>query len=316
MSWATSSANPHLPYDAGPRDVEAHPGRQSNERHGYRHQPNLGAAVHRSALLPDAGRGHDAARPFVCGRTGRRVYSSSPSSICRVGVRAVATSGTATLKVSGDPLGSQSLPVRQARINPRCKGQVGRDSQAGAGRLGPSMLHVPALPFTLRRSNGVISGKEITSTVETIHGLLRVDGDSLVLQWRVQRQTDRVGSRDPQRSRARSRARGHDPHRLRVRRRRPLAPVAFRPRPLSGPDRGRSSRLRGIDRPRRPRVAHPAQLVLDVRKQDNDAARELATQVELAIGDHALRIAEGDAVAAPALAGEQAGRKLLGPGGG
>ncbi len=59
-------------------------------------------------------------------------------------------------------------------------------------------------------------------------------------------------------------------------------------------------------------LAHPAQLVLDVRKQDKDAARELATQVELAIGDHALRIAEGDdAAATPVLAGEQAGRKLL-----
>ncbi len=56
------------------------------------------------------------------------------------------------------------------------------------------MLHIPALPFTLHRSNGVISGKEITSTVETIHGLLRVDSDSLVLQWRVQRRTDRVGA--------------------------------------------------------------------------------------------------------------------------
>ena len=61
---------------------------------------------------------------------------------------------------------------------------------------------------------------------------------------------------------------------------------------------------------------HPAQLVLEVRREDKDAARELATQIELAIADHALRIAEGDAAAAPALAGERAGIKLLGPGDG
>ena len=63
-------------------------------------------------------------------------------------------------------------------------------------------------------------------------------------------------------------------------------------------------------------LAHPAQLVFEVRKVDKDAARELATQVELAIGDHALRIAEGDAAAAPALVGAQAEKKLLGPGDG
>ena len=60
-------------------------------------------------------------------------------------------------------------------------------------------------------------------------------------------------------------------------------------------------------------LAHPAQLVLEVRREDKDAARELATQIELTIADHALRIAEGDAAAAPALEGERAGRKLLGP---
>ena len=63
-------------------------------------------------------------------------------------------------------------------------------------------------------------------------------------------------------------------------------------------------------------LAHPAQLVLEVRREDKDAARELATQIELAIADHALRIAEGDAAEAPALAGDRAGRKLLGPGNG
>lgn len=175
------------------------------------------------------------------------------------------------------------------------------------------MLHVPALPFTLRRSNGVISGKEITSIVETIHGLLRVDGNSLVLQWRVQRQTDRVGSE--------------------IRSDRELEPVREATIPVASVSgavvrsprwrRSRPGRLvltaadlrafEGLTGPGGLELAYPAQLVLEVRKEDNDAARELATQIELAIGDHALRIAEGDAAAAPALAGEQTGKKLLGP---
>jgi hypothetical protein len=60
--------------------------------------------------------------------------------------------------------------------------------------LQPTPLAAIPVEGTLRRTNGVISGKEITSTVETIHRLLRVDGDSLVLQWQVQGQIDRVGA--------------------------------------------------------------------------------------------------------------------------
>lgn len=175
------------------------------------------------------------------------------------------------------------------------------------------MLHVPALPFTLRRSNGVISGKEITSTVETIHGLIRVDGDTLVLQWRVQRQTDRVGAE--------------------IRSDRELEPVREATIPIASVSGAavrwprwrfrRPGRLvltaadlrafEGLTGPGGLELAHPAQLVLDVRKEDDQAARELATQVELAIGDHALRMAEGDVTATPALSGERPGRKLLGP---
>jgi len=175
------------------------------------------------------------------------------------------------------------------------------------------MLHILALPFTLHRSNGVISGKEITSTVETIHGLLRVDSDSLVLQWRVQRRTDRVGAE--------------------IRSDRELDPVREASIPVASvsgavvrwPRWGRrrpgrlvltAADLRAFESLTGPggfELAHPAQLVLEVRREDKDAARELATQIELTIADHALRIAEGDAAAAPALAGEPAGRKLLGP---
>ena len=50
----------------------------------------------------------------------------------------------------------------------------------------------------------------------------------------------------------------------------------------------------GLTEPGGFELAHPAQLVLEVRREDKDAARELATQIELTIADHALRIAEGD----------------------
>jgi hypothetical protein len=38
------------------------------------------------------------------------------------------------------------------------------------------MRHVAALPFFLKRSEDIIAAGRITSTAETIHGLLRLDG--------------------------------------------------------------------------------------------------------------------------------------------
>lgn len=53
---------------------------------------------------------------------------------------------------------------------------------------------MPALPFVLKRSDDVISGSKVTSTTERIHGLLRTDGESLVVQWRLARETDHIGA--------------------------------------------------------------------------------------------------------------------------
>ncbi|HNV77747.1 MAG TPA: hypothetical protein PKH96_23905, partial [Gemmatimonadaceae bacterium] len=52
---------------------------------------------------------------------------------------------------------------------------------------------VAALPFTFTRSSDAFKGSEYTSTSETAHGLLRVDDDRLVIQWRVSRTTERMG---------------------------------------------------------------------------------------------------------------------------
>src|SRR5687768_17483994 len=54
------------------------------------------------------------------------------------------------------------------------------------------MAHSAALPFVLRRSHDVV-GWEIVSTRETVHGLLRLEGDRVFIQWRVARSTDHVG---------------------------------------------------------------------------------------------------------------------------
>jgi hypothetical protein len=47
-----------------------------------------------------------------------------------------------------------------------------------------------AVPFTLRRSKDEFSSTSLTSTVETIHGLLRLTGDQIVIQWRLARKTE------------------------------------------------------------------------------------------------------------------------------
>ena len=54
------------------------------------------------------------------------------------------------------------------------------------------MPHSAAVPFLLQRRHDVV-GVAITTTRETVHGLLRLDGDKLYVQWRVARAIDHVG---------------------------------------------------------------------------------------------------------------------------
>ena len=54
------------------------------------------------------------------------------------------------------------------------------------------MHHSAAFPFVLRRSEQVAGLKETTSTKEKVHGLLRLEGDSLSFQWQVVRVTDHI----------------------------------------------------------------------------------------------------------------------------
>lgn len=153
------------------------------------------------------------------------------------------------------------------------------------------MARFAALPFFLRRSEDVIARGEITSTAETIHGLLRIDGDSLVIQWRVARETDRVGRE--------------------IRTDRELDPVQEVVVPLGGvaaasvraswwPWSGARLVLKAADLRAFEQVVgkgglrldHPAELVLRLRISDRIAAREFAGELELALAEQALRSAE------------------------
>jgi hypothetical protein len=55
------------------------------------------------------------------------------------------------------------------------------------------MIHSAALPFNLRRSKDVFGASEMTTTTERVHGLLRLDGDRLIIQWRLTREIQTLG---------------------------------------------------------------------------------------------------------------------------
>ncbi|MGK2962643.1 MAG: hypothetical protein ACSLFK_10930 [Gemmatimonadaceae bacterium] len=149
-----------------------------------------------------------------------------------------------------------------------------------------------ALPFYIRRSDDVVDLSVITSTYETVHGLLHLEGERLTIQWRVGRKTERVG--------------------MAVRTDREVDPVQEIVVPVSllasatvkAPwwSFGTHLQVALIANDLRAfedlsgtggfRLDHPAELVVRVRKSDREAAEEFAGKLELAMADFALRIAE------------------------
>jgi hypothetical protein len=147
------------------------------------------------------------------------------------------------------------------------------------------MPRFAALPFTLRRSEDRVSRGEITSTVETVHGLLRLAGEQFVVQWRSARKTERVGPD--------------------IRTDRELGEVREVTVPLEAVD-GAVVRRRWWDRLTGPRLVltatdlrafeelagpdglaadHPAKLVLRLRNDDRLLAEEFAAELALAIAE-------------------------------
>jgi hypothetical protein len=143
----------------------------------------------------------------------------------------------------------------------------------------------------MRRSHDVV-GLEITSTKETVHGLLRLDGDELHIQWRVARSTDHVGRE--------------------IRTDREVEPVREVTVPLSAVAGATVRRrwrwppvvylvLTATDLRAFEEVAgaaglsldHPAELALRLRGGDRELGSEFVGELELALAERALAAAEG-----------------------
>ena len=157
------------------------------------------------------------------------------------------------------------------------------------------MLHTAALPFVLRRASSVISGHEVTSTQEQLHGLLYLDGEQLVVQWRTSREISRVGAE--------------------IRTDRELTTVREVALPLSALAGARVRRvwrrwwfgdalvvtaadLRAFDALTDEGdlpglvLEHPAEMVLEVRREDRDRVREFVSELGLALSEWRLAASE------------------------
>ncbi len=156
------------------------------------------------------------------------------------------------------------------------------------------MPHSAALPFVVRRSRDVLGEHEITSTQETVHGLLVLEADRVVIQWRVARKISRVGPeiRTDEES---------DPVREVVV---PIGRLASaRLRSTWWQFFGRERRLvlsaadlrtfEAVGGPGGLPLEHPGELVVGIRIGDRTAAREFASELDLALAEQALRRAEG-----------------------
>ena len=129
----------------------------------------------------------------------------------------------------------------------------------------------------------------MTTTTENVHGLLRLEGDELTLQWRLARKTAYLGSESQHTDEEFEAVREANI---------PLSAMAGaivrRPwwRFWSGPrivlmasDLQALEAVTGEDGLR---LAHPAQLVLTVRRADALVAAEFAAELEIAVAEGAL----------------------------
>lgn len=145
-----------------------------------------------------------------------------------------------------------------------------------------------ALPFTIRRSNDLIARGRITTITETVHGLLRLGEDDLHIQWRIVRQTDRVGGQID------SQQKLGDLREVII----PLdgvAGAAVRRRRVGWWQRTvlvlTAADLRAFEEVTGEgglRLDHPAELVLRLRRADRLAAEEFAADMAVAIAERAL----------------------------
>ncbi len=151
------------------------------------------------------------------------------------------------------------------------------------------MPHQAAVPFRLRRSHDAFAGGSVTSTTETVHGLLRLNGDRVVVQWRLARQTERVGAMS-----VRTDAELEAVRQIEI----PLAGVAgamVRRRwwaPWGAPMLIlRAADLRAFEEVAGEsglKLGHPAELILGLRRTDLLAAEEFSAELAMALAEDAL----------------------------
>jgi hypothetical protein len=160
------------------------------------------------------------------------------------------------------------------------------------------MSQSTAFPFELRSGTDTFELAEITSTTETVHGLLRMEGDRLVIQWRRSRSTEVVGLEirtDKE----------HEPVREESLPLAALAGAAVRWRLFRWPP-GRylvltAADLRAFDAvagASGPRLDHPAELATPIRRAARAAALEFSSELNLTLAERTLREVE-DAAALP-----------------
>ncbi len=150
-----------------------------------------------------------------------------------------------------------------------------------------------ALPFTLKRSQDVFCGDSVTSTTEKVHGLLRLDREALVIQWRVARTTEVLGSE------IRSDEEVDEVKGVTV----PLERVSGATVRggwrwwITGPrivlTASDLQAFEGVAGEQGLRLSHPAELVLTIRRKDRLAAEEFAAELALSLAEMALEEGSG-----------------------
>jgi hypothetical protein len=139
----------------------------------------------------------------------------------------------------------------------------------------------------------------MTTTTERVHGLLRLDGEELVIQWRLTRKTQTLGSEIRTEEEM-------EPVREIVLPLRAIAGARVR-RPwwlfgaglrlvLTASDLQAFDELAGEGGLK---LAHPAEVVLRVRRRDALAAEEFTAEVVLALAELSLPEAKSPEVLAP-----------------
>lgn len=106
------------------------------------------------------------------------------------------------------------------------------------------MASAAALPFKLKCTKDEFGAASMTTTTETVHGLLKIEGEYVEIQWRLARRTEKLGA---------------------------------------GINASDLEAFEGIAGPDGLRLSHPAQLVLGLKFRDRLPGEEVAAELDLAV---------------------------------